>query len=66
MLVEVAKVYEELNSSHSRVLERISKLLTPEVYKGPVPAHAVMPTHSVEPESYIDEYVQLFTEKCTQ
>lgn len=61
--LEMEKIYNELRNSHARVLERLSKLLIPEVNKGPVPAHAVAHARSVEPSSQLSKTDQFFFNK---
>ncbi len=61
--LEMEKIYNELNNSHSRVLERLSKLLIPEVNKGPVPAHAVAHARSVEPTAQLARTDQFYFSK---
>src|SRR3984885_2355873 len=60
---EIEKVYHEIESSHSRVLERLSKLLVPEVNKGPVPAHGIMHARSNEARSVMAKSTQFYFQK---
>lgn len=61
--IEMEKAYNEIESSHSRVLERLAKLLAPQVNRGALPAHAVMHARSVEPRSMLSKNAQFFFQK---
>lgn len=60
---EVGRVYDELESSQSRILERLSSLLTPDVHRGPRAAHAIMHARSAEPCSELSKEYQFYTQK---
>jgi len=60
---EMEKIYHEIESSHSRVLERLSKLLVPEVNKGPLPAHGVIHAGANEPRTVIGSNTQFYFQK---
>ncbi|HWB62835.1 MAG TPA: hypothetical protein VG603_04935 [Chitinophagales bacterium] len=60
---EMEKIYHEVESSHSRVLERLSKLLIPEINKGPLPAHGIVHARANEARSVISKSTQVFFQK---
>ena len=60
---EMEKIYHEIESSHSRVLERLSKLLVPEVNKGPLPAHGIMHAGANEPQAVMSANTQFYFQK---
>ncbi len=60
---EIYKLTQEINSSQVRTLERLSSLLTPEVYTGSRPAHSIMYAKSVEPVCELHEGIQFFHQK---
>ncbi|RMG22362.1 MAG: hypothetical protein D6730_16605 [Bacteroidetes bacterium] len=57
---ELKKIYDEIASSQSRVLRRVAQLLTPDVAKGPIPAHAIMYARPVEPQHRVDREAQFY------
>ena len=60
---ELEKVSNDLQTSQSRVLERLAHLLTPEVLKGARAAHGVAHATSVEPTSILKREAQFFLQK---
>ncbi len=48
LATESERVYQAVQESRSRILERLVQLLLPEVVTGPRPAHAVMTAQSLE------------------
>ena len=64
--VELEKVYNEINSSNARVLERLSKLLLPDVNKNTLPAHGILHALPYENNVVIDKYAQFFYSKKVQ
>jgi hypothetical protein len=60
---EVGRVYDELESSQSRILERLSSLLTPDVHRGPRAAHAIMHARTTEPSFELSKEFQFYTQK---
>ncbi len=62
---EVYKLNQEINSSQVRILERLASLLTPNVYTGPRPSHAILYAKPVEPVCEINESHQFYTQKKT-
>ncbi len=60
---EIYKLTQEINSSQVRTLERLSSLLTPDVYIGSRPAHSIMFAKSVEPVCELHEGIQFFHQK---
>ena len=60
---ELEKVSNELQSSQSRVLERLAQLLTPYVLKGPRAAHAIAHMQSIEPFSVLPRTAQFYVQK---
>jgi hypothetical protein len=60
---EVGRVYDELESSQSRILERLSSLLTPDVHRGPRSAHAIMHARTAEPFLDLSKEFQFYTQK---
>lgn len=62
---EVYKLNQEINSSQVRILERLASLLTPNVYTGPRPAHAILHAKPVEPVCELHDGHQFYTQKKT-
>jgi len=60
---EVGRVYDELESSQSRILERLSSLLTPDVHRGPRAAHAIMHARAAEPSMELSKEYQFYIQK---
>ncbi len=60
---EFEKIYHELYSSQSRLLERLAQLLTPEVNKGPEPAHAIMHLKPIDASTVISRDTQFYAKK---
>ncbi|MDZ4822257.1 MAG: hypothetical protein SH856_02235 [Flavobacteriales bacterium] len=60
---EVEKVYNDLQTSQSRVLERLAHLLTPQVLKGARAAHGILYSRGVEPVAPIKREFQYFIQK---
>jgi hypothetical protein len=62
---ELEKVSNDLQTSQSRVLERLAHLLTPEVLKGARAAHGVAHATSVEPHAVLRQETQFYMQKRT-
>ncbi len=60
---EIYKLTQEINSSQVRTLERLSSLLTPNVYTGARPAHSLVHAKSVEPVCELHEGMQFYYQK---
>lgn len=60
---EVGRVYDELESSQTRILERLSSLLTPDIHRGPRAAHAIMHARSNEPVMELSKEFQFYAQK---
>jgi len=60
---ELEKLYHEQENSRSRVLDRLSKLLIPEVSSGPFPAHAVIHARPYENRSMLKSTAQFYHRK---
>lgn len=60
---EFEKIYHEIYSSQARLIERLAQLLTPEINKGPEPAHAIMHLKSVDASTVINKEAQFYTKK---
>lgn len=60
---ELEKLYHEQENSKSRVLDRLSKLLLPEVSSGPFPAHAVVHARPYENRSVLKKTAQFYHRK---
>ncbi len=60
---ELSKISNDINTTESRVLEKLVELLTPEPITGPFPAHALLRANSVEPEFFIDSFYQFYVNK---
>ncbi len=61
--VELEKVYNEINSSNARVLERLSKLLLPDVNKNTRPAHGILYAAPYATNVTINKYAQFVFSK---
>jgi hypothetical protein len=64
--VELEKVYNEIYSSNARVLERLSKLLLPDVNKNTLPAHGILHAGPYEENVSVNKYTQFFYSKRVQ
>ncbi len=60
---EFEKIYNEQDTSQARVLERLSKLLLPEVNAGAIPSHGIIHGRPHEPVSILNKNSQLFFRK---
>ncbi|MEP6747593.1 MAG: hypothetical protein ABJB86_07695 [Bacteroidota bacterium] len=58
--IELEKISGEIQSSRSRVLERLVHLLSPDAFTAALPAHAVACARSVEPSHQINTDDQLY------
>jgi hypothetical protein len=61
--VEVGRVYNDLESSQSRVLEQLSSLLTPDVFRGPRAAHAIAHARPQDAICELSNEFHFFTQK---
>ena len=61
--VEVYNINNEINNVQQRMLERLSRLLTPEVNTSARPSHAILHGKSLEPISNVYPSVQFFHHK---
>lgn len=61
--VELEKVYNEISSSNARVLERLSKLLLPDVNKNTQPAHGIIHAKPYSGNTILNRYSQFFFSK---
>jgi len=61
--VEVSRVYNDLESSQSRVLERLSSLLTPDVFRGPRAAHAIGHARPQDPSCELSNEFHFYVQK---
>ena len=64
--VELEKVYNEIYSSNARVLERLSKLLLPDVNKNTLPAHGILHASPYDENVSVNRYNQFFFSKKVQ
>jgi len=63
LAAELAKISGEINSTESRVVQKLVELLTPEPVTGPVPAHALARAVPAEPLYTIHPNYQFYTRK---
>lgn len=56
---ELYQIHEEVSDSHTRVLNRLAQLLTPEILVAPSPAHAIVHGNPTDAETTIDTHLQL-------
>lgn len=61
--VEMYRISNEIHSVQERMLEKLARLLTPEVYTAPRPAHTIMHARSTEAESRVHKRMQFFYHK---
>ena len=61
--VEMGRVYNELESSQARILERLAGLLTPEVQRGPKAAHAILQARANEPVGDLSKEFHFYYQK---
>lgn len=57
---ELYKAYNEIQTTESRILEKITRLLTPELYVSPHPAHAIAHLRINEPGQVLDAHNQFY------
>lgn len=57
---EVFKANNEIQNVNSRLLERLSRMLTPTKYTHPVPAHAIAFYTPEEDVEYVMDYTEFF------
>lgn len=60
---ELAKVSNDINSTESRILEKLVELLTPEPLTGPFTAHAIVRAKPIELTCNIDSDYQFYLNK---
>lgn len=61
--VELYRVSNEINTVQQQMLEKLARLLTPEIYTAPRPAHAVVHARPVEPDVHVHPLIQFFHQK---
>lgn len=61
--VELYRISNEINSAQEHMLEKLARLLTPEVHTAPKPAHAVVHARPVEPDTQVYPAMQFFYQK---
>lgn len=61
--VELYRVSNEINSAQEHMLEKLARLLTPEVYTAPKPAHAIVHSRALEPDAQVYPLMQFFHQK---
>lgn len=64
--VELEKVYNDLSGSNARVLERLSKLLLPDVSKSTLPAHGILHASPYDGHMTLKEHSQFVFSKRVQ
>lgn len=60
---ELYKAYNEIETTDARILEKITRLLTPELYVSPRPAHAVAYLRIHEPGQVLNAYNQFYSQQ---
>lgn len=60
---EFERLYQDINSYQSRILERLSSLLLPDVNKNPVPSHAVIFAQPDSGKEPINEELRFYIKK---
>jgi len=63
LATELYKAYNEMQTTEARILEKITRLLTPELYVSPRPAHAVAHLRIRETGQVLDSRNQFFTQQ---
>lgn len=63
--VEIYKINNEISSIQERMLEKLARLLTPEVYTAPKPAHAIVHARPSEGQMTVTNKFQFFYHKKT-
>ena len=61
--VELFRVSNEIVTVQERMLDKLARLLTPEVQTGASPAHGVLHARPVEPEAFVYPEMQFFYHK---
>ncbi|GAA4343133.1 type VI secretion system baseplate subunit TssF [Flaviaesturariibacter amylovorans] len=61
--VELYRISNEISSVQERMLDKLARLLTPEVYTAPTPAHAILHARAVEPELSVYPAMQFFFQR---
>lgn len=60
---EIEKISHEIHASHSKVLSRLAKLMTPDVATESQPAHGLINVRSVEAESVMQAHEEIVFKK---
>lgn len=60
---ELFKAYNEIETTDARILEKITRLLTPELYVSPRPAHAIAYLRINEPGQVLDAHNQFYSQQ---
>jgi len=61
--VELYRISNEINSAQEHMLEKLARLLTPEVYTAPKPAHAIVHGRALEADAQVYPLMQFFHQK---
>ncbi len=61
--VELYRVSNEIITVQEKMLEKLARLLTPQIYTAPKPAHCIIHARSAEPESIVYPYIQFVHKK---
>lgn len=61
--LEMYQLSNQLESVQERMIEKLARLLTPQVYVIPKPAHGIMHARGVDPESTLSNTMQFFYHK---
>ena len=60
---ELERIQRDMAFADSRVINRVIEILTPDIFTGPQPAHAVMHARSVVPQYNAEPHHLVFTQK---
>lgn len=60
---ELFKITNDVQTSQSRVVEKMARLLTPSLYTHPQPAHAIAITLPIDNQEVLPDYTEFFTQK---
>ena len=61
--VEMYQISNQVETVQERMIEKLARLLTPQVYVMPKPAHGIMHGRAIDPESALSRTMQFYYHK---
>jgi len=61
--LEIYQLSNQIETVQERMIEKLARLLTPQVYIIPKPAHSILHARSIDPESILSRSMQFFYHK---